>query len=189
MTTPVTARETVTFDVHDAAVAPMLTDASGGAAPTYGPWIDVPGIQQTSLDPELATSVLKGDARTIARKGKIDTFTSGFTYSVLSLDVLDAILGGEIDDTVAGQVSWLVRGANSLPYFKAAFAIEDLSIGLAACHVTIFKAQVTGGSLFGQSTDEFGTRNFQVSGIPTLSDDMLVDVTLFEDAADLQESA
>jgi hypothetical protein len=65
------ARTTVTYDVHDAAVAPMLTDASGGGAPTYGPWVDVPGIQQVSLDPELANAVLKGDARTIARKGKV----------------------------------------------------------------------------------------------------------------------
>src|SRR3954447_17740041 len=96
MTTPAgLPRETVTFSVHDAAVAPMLTDASSGGAPTYGPWIDVPGIQSTSLDPEFTTAVLRGDSRAIAHKGKIDSFTSAFNYSVLSLPVLHAILGGD----------------------------------------------------------------------------------------------
>lgn len=184
----VAAHTTVTFDVHDCAVAPMLTDISG-SAPTYGPWIDVPGIAQVGLDPEFVTAELKGDARTLARKGKTSSFTLSATYSVLSLDVMKAIFGGTITDTGTADAEssrYRLLGNNSLPYFKMAFAIQDLSSGLATMHVVLPKSQVTGGSIFDQSTDEFGQRSFQVSGIPTLGEDVLLDVTLFETATNLQ---
>src|SRR4051812_42173107 len=122
MTAP--AHETVTFDVEDAAVWPMLTDASGGTA-TYGDPIDVPGIQQVSMDPEFATAILKGDARTLARKGKVDSFTGNFQYGILSFDVLEAVLGGTVTDTTTAgteSVRWRMLGSNSLPYFGCAFA-------------------------------------------------------------------
>jgi hypothetical protein len=188
MTAP--PKETVTYDVHDAAVRKMLTDASGGTA-TYGPWVDVPGIQSVSLDPEFASAILKGDARTIARKGKVDSFTASFQYGVLSLDVLDVLIEATMTSSGTGAAEthkFRVKGDNQLPYFEAAFAIEDVSVGLAAVHVSLYKAQVTGGSLFGQSTDEFGNRSFAVSGIARLSDDVMLDIDFFETATTIAAS-
>jgi len=174
-----TPKETVTFDVHDAKVQPLLTDTAGGSA-TYAVAVDVPGIAQVSLDPEFITAELKGDARTIARKGKTGSFNVSATYSVMSMDVLKVLYGGTVTPEVAPEsVHWILEGDNSVPYFLLSFLIDDLSTGIGSLHVSLYKAQVTGGSLFDQSTDEFGQRSFQVSAIPTLATDEIIKVEMF----------
>jgi hypothetical protein len=40
---------TISFDVHDCKVYPVTADATGGI--TYGAAVDVPGIQEVSVEP------------------------------------------------------------------------------------------------------------------------------------------
>lgn len=173
--------ETVVFDVHDFKVYQMLTDT--GASPTYGAAVDVPGIAEVSLEPNFVTAELKGDARVIAKKGRVDRVNLSATYGKVSLDVLEVILGGTTSETgsTPNQVSTFgLLGDNSLPYFKAEFKIEDLETGLGDLHVVIYKAQLTGGTLLGGSSDEFGQPELQLEGIPADSNDKMFDVALYE---------
>ena len=230
------SHETVMFDVHDCKVAPLLTD-NFGEAPTYGPLVDVPGISEVGLDPNFVTAELKGDARVIAKKGRIDRFNFSGTYSKLALDVLGVIIGADVQDQAAGTASTVngdttsgentvtgtgytpanlvgrsVSGAGiptgtyivaatttqitlnndatatatgvsldlaataeavrvrmsspaPLPYFKTAFKIEDLDQGLGDLHVICYKCQITGGTLLGSSSDNFGQPSFDAEAI------------------------
>lgn len=188
---PAPSHQTVTFDVHDAGIAVLLTDPVTGS-PTYDTWTDIPGISQAGVDPEFVSAELKGDAKVLARKGKTSGFTVNLTYSVLSLDVQKALFGGTITDTTTvgtESAKYSLLGTNSLPYFKLAFAVQDLTTGAATLHVVLHKCQVTGGSLFDQQTDEFGTRSVQVSAIPTTSTDKLIDINIYANATTLSTAA
>lgn len=232
------AHETVMFDVHDAKVAALLSDSTG-SLPTYGPWTDVPGIAEVGLDPNFVTAELKGDARVIAKKGRIDRMNFSGTYGKLSLDVLGIILGSAVADlaavastpltglaadddstTVTGtgftqalvgreitgtsiQPDTIVLAVNQagtsmtislpvtatiasgtasvaavgavarariqapapLPYFGLKFKIEDLDVGVGDLHVVNHKCQITGGTLIGGSTDNFGQPSFDAEAI------------------------
>lgn len=157
-----TAHETTLYDVNDCKVYPLLTDVVG-ASPTYGAAVDVPGIANVSLDPNLVTAELKGDARVIAKKGKIDKFNVQATYGKLSLDVLKVILGGTVT-SASGSAKYSFSGANKLTYFKIEFAIDDAEVGQVV--VRLHKAQLTGGTLLGQQTDQFGQPTMSLEGIP-----------------------
>lgn len=161
------ATETILFDVHDARVWPLLTDAVG-ASPTYGTGVDVVGINQVGIDPNLVTAELKGDATVIDKRGRLDRFNVNATYGKLSTSVLDTILASTT--TLAGSGSTETAtarfaGGTSLPYFKFACQVQDVDLGLASLTVIVYKCQVTGGSLLGQQSDQYGQPNFTAEGI------------------------
>jgi hypothetical protein len=172
------AHETVVYDVHDFKVY-ALTDDSG-ASPVYSAAVDVPGIAEASMDPNFLTAELKGDARIIAKKGRVDKFTCSATYGKVSLDVLNTVLGGTITDTASSSARWRLLGDNSLPYFKAEFKIQDVDTGLGDLHVRLYKCQLTGGTLISGQTDEFGQPTMELEAIPTDTSDLLVDVELLD---------
>lgn len=174
------AHDSVYFDVHDFKVYPMLTDTTGASAsPTYGAAVDVPGIADVSMDPNLVTAELKGDAKIIAKKGRIDKVTMKATYGKLSLDVLDVVMEGTLTDNGSTSANFRVLGTNSLPYFKAAFTIDDVELGLGSLQCTVHKAQITGGTLVTSKTDEFGQPTLEIEGIACESNDALFDVDLY----------
>ena len=111
------SHQTVMFDVHDAAVAPLLTDPKS-RVPSYGPLVDVPGISEVGLDPNFVTAELKGDARVIAKKGRIDRMNFSGTYAKLDLDVQAVIFGTSVAD-LAAVASSTVTGVT---------AVEDSAI-------------------------------------------------------------
>jgi len=170
--------ESVVYDVHDFKVYALLTDT--GASATYDTGVDVPGIADASMDPNFLTAELKGDARIIAKKGRVDKMTVSATYGKVSLDVLAVVLGGTVSDPQTSQANWQLLGDNSLPYFKAAFKIEDVETGLGDLHVTLYKCQLTGGTLISGQTDQFGQPTMELEAIPTESDDILVDVDFYD---------
>lgn len=158
------SHETVVYDVHDCKVYPMLTDVAG-SAPTYGPGVDVPGIAEVSVEPSFANSELKGDARVMAKKGRVDKMSFSATYGKVALDVLKIITGGTIVDIEDVSAEWFLTGDNSLPYFKLEFKISDVDLGLGDLHVTLYKCNLTGGTLLGGSSDEFGQPEMELEAI------------------------
>ncbi len=174
------AHESILFDVHDFKVYPLLTD--NGASPTYGAAVDVYGIAEVGLDPTLVTAELKGDGKVIAKKGKMDRLTSSATYGRLSADVLAVILGVTVSDPSATQARARIMAGESLPYFGAAFVIEDADNGIEDVVVVNYKCQVTGGSLLGQSTDNFGQPSFEFEAIGLASSvwlDVMADINFY----------
>lgn len=173
------AHETVTYDVHDFKVYPLLTNAAG-ASPTYDPAVDVPGIAEVSMDPNIVSAVLKGDARVMARKARIDEFTLSGTYGKLDLDVLEVLIGGTTSDPSGSQANWTIAPGSSLPYFKAKFKIDDTDVGIGSVVVTLYVCQLTGGTLLGQSTDNFGQPTFQLSAYPAEDETTWMDVDIYD---------
>lgn len=181
-------KETVVFDVHDFKVWALVSDSPTDASPTYASVaVDVPGIAEVGLDPNFVTAELKGDAKVIAKKGRIDRFNLSATYGKLAQQVLQVILGGSVFDSVSGKSRYRLGGRNSLPYFGCAFTIDDADIGQV--RVILYKAQLTGGSLLSQSTEEFGQPSLEAEGIPCDSDDELFfDVDFLDTAETLTTS-
>jgi hypothetical protein len=181
--------ETILFDVHDCKVWPMLTDVVG-ASPTYGAAVDVYGISQVGIDPNMVTAELKGDARVIAKKGRLDRVNINATYGKLSFDVLDVILDATVTAGGSGSAETstvTLQGGIPLPYFKFAAQIQDVDTGIGDLTIIAFKCQITGGSLVGVQTDQFSQPNFTAEGIsvdgtihalPGVIADMIIHETL-----------
>lgn len=157
------AHEAILFDVHDFKVYPLTDDA--GASPTYGAAVDVYGIAEVGLDMNLVTAELKGDGKIIAKRGKLDRLPLSATYGRLAGDVLAVVLGAATTDPSATQARTRIKAGQNLPYFKAAFRIEDADNGIEDVLVTLYKCQVTGGTLLGQSSDNFGQPSFTMDAI------------------------
>lgn len=181
------SHETVLFDVDDFKVYPLVDDT--GASPVYGTAVDVPGIAEVGLDPNLLTAELKGDGgRVLAKRGKIDRFNFSATYGKLDLDALEVLIALQVEDfgSDAGEVArGRYKAGTQLPEFLAAFQVLDVEGSLGALTVVAYKCQVTGGTLLGQSTDEFGqpTVDFEATGLQSTDaewTDVMLDLTLEE---------
>ena len=174
---PPTLHASVLYDVDDCKITKLLTDAN--TAPTYAtPSVDLPGLASVSLQPNIQNASLKGDAKVIARKGMTDSYGISVTYGRLSLDALLILIGGTLTDGT-GNAKWAHQGKNSLPYFK--LQTQIIQSDVADVHFTAYKAQVTGGSLIDQSTDNFGQPSVDMEAIPATSDDSLfVDIEFLD---------
>lgn len=169
---PVSHR-TIAFDVHDAKVYPLLTDAAG-ASPTYGAGLDVFGVRTVSVNPGLVTAELKGDARIVARRGRTERYDFSVGYDKIDLDVLNTIQGSgaatPVADTgTAGTAVATYRAVapNPLPYFRLEFKIDDLDPGLGSLKVTLWKCQLSGAKLLSTSSDAFNQPSFDGQAIAT----------------------
>lgn len=180
--------DTILYDVHDCKVYALTSDSTS-ASPVYGAAVDVPGIAKASLDPNLVTAALKGDATTIARRGRIDSWKGSFLYGKLALDVLAVVLGGSVTDGGAGSsetATWDSTGPAPLPYFKIEFKIDDVDTDLATVHFIAYKAQVTGGSIVGAESDKFSQPSMEIEAIqPEYATTPMVRVRLHEAATAL----
>lgn len=157
----------VIFDVNDCKVYPMLTDVAG-ASPTYGAGVDVPGIASVTVNPNIVSAELKGDARVIAVRGRTDRITFSGTYGKLSGDVLAVILGTTVTDsgsTPNQLATFRLKSPGSLPYFKIEFQIQDVEEGIGDLRVVLYKCKLTGGTLLGTSSDNFGQPTFDADAI------------------------
>lgn len=158
------SHETIVFDVEDLKVYALVDDT--GASPVYGAAVDVFGVSELSVEPQLVTAELKGDGgRVLAKRGKADRLTVSVTYGRLSGDVLDVILGTTTSDPSGTQARTRLVSGTSLPYFKLAALVSDTDRGIESVHITLYKCQLTGGSLLSQSTDEFGQPSFEAEAI------------------------
>lgn len=161
------AHSTVVFDVKDFKVYPLSSDT--GASPTYGSAVDVPGIANVTMNPNFITAELKGDSVVLAQKSRIDRMNLSATYGRLSLDVLKVLFGGTLTEG-ASDAEYNLAGTVTVPYFKAAFQIDDTELGTSnngSVQVTLYKCTVTGGGLLNQQTDQFGQPTMDIQAIPS----------------------
>ena len=166
------APQAITFDVQDCKVY-TIADAVGGSY-LASAGVDVPGVQEVSVEPNLITADLKGAGKVVAKKGKIDRLNFTCTYSELSLPVLEKILGGttvasDVGEAALGTAALSISGG-SLPYFSVAFLLTDLQTqdsgdAVASVKMELHKCQITGGTLLSGSTDDFATPSFTVEAI------------------------
>lgn len=177
---------TISFDVQDCKVYPVTSDVAGGI--TYGAAVDVPGIQEVSVEPNFISVELKGDGKVLAKKGKVDRLNFSATYSEMSLPVLATIFGGSTTSGGAGSAETVAYefDGGSLPNFKIEFLVNDLESDLAEMKFILNKCQITGGTIFSGSTDNFSTPSFDAEAIlPTAAGLGFGQVVLLETAAGL----
>lgn len=165
------ANSVITFDVKDCKVYKQLTDVATNLM-THDSAVDVPGIQEVSLEPNFITNEMKGDGGAVlAKKGKIDRLNFSCTYSELSLPVLSVLTGQTLaeSDTGSDGLATLPFDDASLPYFMIAFLMDDLQHSSgdepATVVCTLQKCQLTGGSLISGSTDSFSNPTFTAEAI------------------------
>jgi hypothetical protein len=84
---------TKVYAIQHAQIASLLTDAAG-AAPTYGEWLDVPGIKSLKISGSMETKALRGDNRLIDSQSVLTGLTASFEHAKLSLILLQVMLGG-----------------------------------------------------------------------------------------------
>lgn len=89
------------FAVEDCKIRKVLTDPEGAAA-TYGPALDVPGIKQVTISGDVNTVQLRGDNTALETDTTLTGLTAAFDHAKLSMDVLEVLLGGT---TVAAGVA------------------------------------------------------------------------------------
>lgn len=187
------ATSAITFDVQDCKVY-TIADLVGGTYATSAS-VDVPGIQEVSVEPNFITAELKGDGGAVlAKKGKIDRLNFSCTYSELSLSVLAKILGGSVvtGGSTTDEDAALNIAGGSLPYFAVAFLLTDLQAPASATAddvgsvtMALHKCQITGGTLLSGSTDDFATPSFTAEAILPNSKTNFGTVTFNETAATL----
>lgn len=167
----------IVFDVVDCKVYPMTADPPGGASSTYGSGIDLPGIRELGVDPNLASAEIKGDGVVFARKAKVDRVNLTVTHSKIDLDILLAIHGGTITDTATTKSVWsLTQANNALGYFKLEAQITDTDFAVGDVHVVGYKCQLDSSRLFNQAPDSFGSPNFGMVAFPTSAGGKMLDV-------------
>ena len=173
--------ETVMYDVEDCKVYALTAD--NGSSLTYGSAIDVPGIAQVGVDPNIVTAELKGDGgKVLDRKGKTDRLNFSATYGRLSLPVLAAILGGSVanDAGPPETQTYSLPGDNELPYFKLGFQIVETEDDVLSLSCYLYKCKLTGGTLLTGETDSYGQPTLELEAIPTINDDSMIDVILYD---------
>lgn len=202
MATLTTDSASVVYDVHDMKVYPLSTDVIG-ASPTYGTGVDVPGVAEVSVEPNLVTAELKGDARIIAKKGRTDRVNFSATWGKHSLALMKQIMGGltgAAGTTPSTKAAYRLASPAPLPYFRLDFKIDDLDTGFGDLWVILYKCQITGGSLVDTSSDNFSQPSMDGEGIaiegnlPKLAgggndDGVMVDFIYRETAAALTTTA
>ncbi len=164
-------RESIIFSVHDLKVYPITAIGDDATDPTYGAAIDVPGVSEVGLDPEISNATLRGDGKVIDSRSTLDGVTLSFTYSKLSPAVLAALDGGteEVGSGVSVGITRYVRNAgDALPRFAFAALVSEVDNPGGAAKIYGYNATVSGGSLFAASDAEHGQPSFEASviGIP-----------------------
>lgn len=178
--------DSIVYDVHDCVVYPLTADS--GASPAYGTGVDVPGIFSIGFNPNVVSQELKGDARVLDRRARVDAFNFSATYSKLSLDVLDVIFEATLEDTGSGatEVAKLTfEGGNEPPYFGIVVQLEDTDVDIGAIRLIVWKAKVTGGTLVTSQSDTYGQPTFEAAGIATDSHNKMARLEFHETEADI----
>ncbi len=172
--------QTLVYDVEDFKVYTVATDTTG-ASPTFGTLVDVPGIAQVSLDPNIVSAELKGDGgRLIGFKSRIDRMNVSATYGQLDLDVLEVLTGETV--TVATDASINID-TGELPKFRCVFQILDTSDDVGDCHVDLYICRLTGASFLSQSSDNFGQPTFNLTAFSPQEPATEIGRIIFHDVA------
>lgn len=160
-------KETILYNVDDCKVYPIEAIGDESTAPTYGTPVDVPAFQSIGLDPTFVEAVLKGDGRTVDQRSTLDRLGATVEYGKIDLEVLPVIAGGTLSTgAIDTDHSRYVRKAgDAIPEFGIAVLISEVDNPGATAMLALFRAKISGGTLFAAQQDEYGTPSFQVNAI------------------------
>ena len=102
------------YSTEDAKVALLLTDSAGSGA-TYDTMVDVPGIRQVTLTPQMESKQLRGDNRELDADSTLVAAEISFEHAKISFEALPVFLGGTWTPGTTGYYDQL--GSDALPYW------------------------------------------------------------------------
>lgn len=186
-------RETVTYNLDDAKIRPLLTDPVGGS-PTYGSSIDIPVIQSHTAQAELVSAELKGDAKIVDVYSKTEKFTGQVRHGAISFDALAVLLGGTASTSGSSptqQQKFSLKGADIPGYFMLESQIKyvggaEAGIG-ADLHPKLHKVKITGLSVE-YANESHAVVSFDYMAIPLQSTDDLIEWVKNETAVAIETS-
>jgi hypothetical protein len=160
-------QETIIFSVHDLKVYELEALGDSETDPTYGDAVDVPGVSEVGLDPEITNAILRGDGRVMDSRSSMDSLSLSFTYSKLAPPVLAVIDGGTVQ-TQGGTTRYVRKDTDKLGRWAFAALISEVDNPGGAAKIYGYLCTASGGSLFAASDNEHGQPEFEatVIGIP-----------------------
>jgi hypothetical protein len=164
-------QESIIFSVHDMKVYELTALGDADTDPTYGTAVDVPGVNEVGLDPEISNAILRGDGRVIDSRSSLDQLTLSFQYAKLSPAVLAVIDGGTVQTGTGpseGITRYVRESDDRLGRWAFAALISEVDNPGGAAKLYGYLCTASGGSLFGASDSEHGEPSFDatVIGIP-----------------------
>lgn len=177
------AKQLVAIEIDDAKISELTADTGG--APTYAAAVDVPNVVEVSVQPQLKTATLDGDAQVTAVFSKVTHLTGSMKFKSVPMDVLTTLYGGTLTTTgtTPNQTQVLALGANAFPkYFKLqgrSAQVEGLDAAAAGLRLSVYKCKLTGNPTFSMSGDYINLQA-DFTAVRTNSDQKLVDWTVEE---------
>lgn len=181
-------RFTQVYGIQDAKISPLLTDPASGT-PTYGTAIDVPGIKTYEISGEIEVKTLRGDNKKLATNSALTNVQVAITHAKMSLDVLTAIIGGDVTDsgtTPAQSSVWDLTGDGvTFPAFKLEGVTPPNGVDLIGgdVHVVMHKLTCSAFPDLGFAEEDYRIASFTANADPLISNDKWISITLNETAA------
>ncbi|MFI1734045.1 phage tail protein [Streptomyces acidicola] len=182
------SRVTKLYSVQDAKIAPLTTDPTG-STPTYGALIDVPGIQTMEISGDIEVKTLRGDNVKLDSNSSISNIQVAVTHAKLSLDVLAAILGGDVTDsgtTPAQKSVWdLTADTATLPPFKLEGVTPPNGVDIVGgdLHWVLHKLTLSAFPDLGFAQEDYRIVSFTADASPLLSNGKWISAVINETAA------
>ena len=178
---------TKVYSVSDAKLAVVTADPAGGTT-TYGSLIDVPGIREVTLSGEMRSVELRGDDTLLDRNSSLSTITGTISHAKLSLDVLDAIVGGTITDagvTPNMTATYLLKNTDTVSYFKleAKTPTGGADTVTGDVHFVLHKCIITSFPDVGHAQEDYRIVSFEFAALPLTSNGNWITTVINETAA------
>lgn len=178
--------QSIVYNVHDLKVYPITALGDAATDPTYGTPVDVPGVNEVTLDPQIVEAMLKGDGSIIDQRSVLEAVTLTFAYGKLAPDVLAVVDGGSVSTNAGATTTRYVRKASDkVPPFALAAKVEEVDNPGGAAKMYLYNGKITGGGIFAAQTDEYGQPTFDVRGIKVPSSGAIFAVDLEDVGTDL----
>ncbi|MGW5130355.1 phage tail protein [Streptomyces sp. NPDC004135] len=187
------SRVTKLYAVEDAKIAPLLADPEGGT-PSYGAGIDVPGIKSMEISGDVEVKELRGDNRLLDSDSSLSNVTVAFPHAKLSLDVLAALLGGNVTDsgtTPAQATEWeLLDDAKPLPFKLIGKTPSGGSDQIGGdVHFTLWKCILSSFPGVGLAEEDYRTIENEARAVPLISTGKWISVRINETAVAIPTAA
>jgi hypothetical protein len=167
------------YSTEDAKIAKLLSDAPGFAS--YGSMIDIPGIRQVTMTPQIESKSLRGDNRELDADSTLVAVELSFENAKVSFEALEVFLGGTWN---ASTGTYTQSDSGSLPYWAMGWRTPTSggdAIG-GDVQFQVFKAKITAHTL-GTAFEDYQLLSGTARGVYRVADDKLFQAVVNETAS------
>lgn len=187
------SRVTKLYAVKDAQISPLLADPAGGT-PSYGAAIDVPGIKSMEISGDVEVKELRGDNQLLDSDSSLTNVTVSFPHAKLSLDVMAALLAGDVTDagtTPAQSSTWdLDSDSRPMPFKLVGATPPGGSDQIGGdVHFTLHKCILSSFPGLGLAEEDYRTIETEARAVPLISTGKWLSIAIHETALPIPTAA